>query len=354
MIQKLLPFILLTTLAGCAAQDAPQGRMSVALVTPGPGGTTYELTQGAVLEVRSEAFFESVPLSGNTAAVIISLPVGTYEATLRHPHGFVTAWPLIRHNADGSTTTVMGTLLTPMPVGVTILADDQTSLVLSFRVAASGVITFEGGQLDVSADVAVVAATGAFLHFGADEATVTSATIGAGAPPALASYWPAQGTSGLTLILAGEVSKWEQVSGAKVCAGVALGFPNVSGNAAFADLVDETLTLLGPYPAKVCTYTQGDAHFLEVQLARSGPAQTATLAAQGPGEYIFEAFFAAELPVPIFDGQTLDLSLLDWTHGPLPLRGGIAVTRVTGGDPVLWYQGDLDGVASFAFNPTAE
>ena len=56
----------------------------------------------------------------------------------------------------------------------------------------------------------------------------------------------------------------------------------------------------------------------------------------------------------IFDGQTLDLSLLDWTHGPLPLRGGIAVTRVTGGDPVLWYQGDLDGVASFAFNPTAE
>jgi hypothetical protein len=196
------------------------------------------------------------------------------------------------------------------------------------------------GTLEVSANVDEVAATGADLALDAAVA-VAGATILPDAPAELSGFWPATGDTGLAVTLAGQVGAWAPRSSRLACAPLALAQLSATGGAAFADLVEESRG-----EAELCVGSLDGAHLLEVRLARTGPARTATLAGVSTATLEFESRLAVELPAPAFDGQTLDLRVLDGAGGPLPLRGALAVAP--------WYRAGLAGTASFDFRPTAD
>jgi hypothetical protein len=351
-------FVFAAALAGCFAEPeppepaGPPGHLVMALVTTGSDGASYRLLDTAKLEVRNESFFEVFSLGDYAATVVINVPAGDYQVTLV-PDFDYTEWPLIRDDGDGTTTDVTSKLLTPMPVSVTVEADQMTALVLAFQVAASGVVTFALGALDVSAEVQLVEASGHLLEYDC-EAEIAAATVHEGAPEELDGYWPPAGTSGVQVQFSGSVDKWELSSGSTACAGVALDVPYFAGHPALVDLLNETLTVLQPHPATLCVVAEDGTQRLEIQTARFGPAQTPTLAGLGSGDFIFSSRFAAELAEPVFDGATLDLGLLDWTHGPTALSGELHVDAATDEGVVPWYHADFAGTVIVRLAPQSE
>lgn len=203
------------------------------------------------------------------------------------------------------------------------------------------------GSLAVSAHVDEVPADGADLSVDG-QVTLSEATIHAEAPPELDAWWPAGGTSEMAVVIAGHVGVWALRSTLRVCAPLDLDRAEGSGGASFAELVEESR---GP-AAEVCVSSIDGEHVLETRLVREGPATTPTLAALGRPRYRFEARFGLRLPGPVFDGATLDLRLLDGTHGPLPLHGALHVAEGAGAAP--WYDADISGSATFVFRPTAD
>jgi hypothetical protein len=199
------------------------------------------------------------------------------------------------------------------------------------------------GTLEVSAGVDETAATAARLQLDA-QVSVEEATVFPAAPASLASYWPAAGTTALATF-SGDVGAWSLRSSGRACAPLALAQAQVSGDAALADLVEESRGA-----ADLCAFSVSGRHYLEVSLSRDGAARTPALAAPARPSHHFESRFRAELGAPIFDGGTLRLGDLDGAHGPLPLGGQLVVDE-TGGAP--WYGASLGGTVSFTFTPTA-
>lgn len=200
------------------------------------------------------------------------------------------------------------------------------------------------GELEVSAGVDEVAASGADLALEAEVGIDGSSALPA-APGALASYWPPAGASGLTLAIAGEVGAWTQRSGEEACAPLALALAAGGGApAAFADLVEESRGV-----AELCVAARDGAGVLELRMSRDGAPRTAALAATGVETLHVEISLTASLPRTAFDGRTLDLRVLDGAHGPLPLAGELAVDGVA-----PWYRARLGGAAGFDFIATAE
>ena len=200
------------------------------------------------------------------------------------------------------------------------------------------------GSLEVTASVDEVDATGAFLGL-EGEAEIAQATVFPAAPGELAGYWPPAGTPGLTLTVAGVVGAWAPRSREAACAPLAITEAHGSGHPAFADMVAESRAVSG---AEVCVSLLDGAGTLELRLWREGLATTPTLAALGR-RLRFESRFRARLPEPVFDGERLDLGLLDGTRGPLPLAGALRVD-----ERVIWYQAELEGTLTLAFLPTGD
>lgn len=347
--------ILATGLMACAVDDTPPlGRLAVALSAPGPDGSTYRLLEGTQLETSGDAFFETFLLDEDSATLTFELPVGDYQVTLTHANGYTTSWPLVRTNADLSQTVVQATLVTPMPVATSIAAEVTTSLVLSFEVPGSEPVTFAAGSLAVSAEVVEVDADGALLDYGGSQVSVTEAHVHDDAPPALADYWPDEATTALSFSVHGTLGKWTQRNSTRVCAELEVEGIAAVGHAAFTDIVLNSVAA-PPASADVCIDASNPTQMLEVVLVRLGPATTGPLADQGQLEYVFLSRFAAALPEPVFVDGTLDLALLDWSHGLLPMTGFLEVTEVTPTSEFLpWFDATLGGTIDFTVTPTLE
>jgi hypothetical protein len=344
--------LLAACLAACAEDAAPPaGRLAVALVaSDNDTDASYRLIAGTRLEARiGTTLFDSFPLDGDTLSIVIELPVGTYEFRLAHDIDFGTEWPLDRIEADGSETRVTARLVTMQPMVKTIQEGVTVPLDLEFRLAASGTITFAFGSLAVSADVDVVAAGGAELHFGADQVTIASATIHPDAPASLASYWPAAGASGLFASASGFVGSWSLRSSSRACATLFLDGIGATPDTSFFDLVVQAATTSG---GEVCIDAAGPAQRLEVSMERQGPATTGPLQ-DFNADFLFVVRLAAELPEPVLVDGALDLSLIDWGHFGLPLTGSLEVSEGPGG-MVPWYDAALTGTAAFTHIPVEE
>ncbi len=338
----------------CAADvSPPTGRAEVALVGAGADGRHYRLTDGTRLEVRDGDFFETFSLDGNTASIAIDLPVGEYQVRLVHPSGYTDSWPLIRIDADGTEVFgISGTLLTPQPMSVTIAADDTTSLSLVFRVPLSGTITFASGSLEVSAEVDEVEADGAALLFDAEGVSIAAATVFAAAPDSLDTFWPVQGTNGLSAVMAGSLGKWKLQSTTRVCADLAVDTYGATDDTSFGVLFNESVAF-PPGQEKVCIYSANAKQYLEVLMVRLGSASSSALFL-GQTQYLFVTRLTAELPEAVFVDGTLSLGLLDGRHESLPFSGELSVEEATPSAFVPWYHATLAGTAHVLHQPTIE
>lgn len=343
-------------LAGCApGPEIPSGKLEVALVATAPGGTTYRLPPGARLEVRSGAYLESFSLDGDTAAVVVEVPVGEAEVRLVGQVDYGTRWPLVRVAADGTTTNVTGTLLTPQPLSVVIEEDTTISLVLTFQVANSGVITFLTGSLAVSAEVDEVAATGADLSLDASELEVSEAIVHPAAPPEIDEYWPAAGTGGLFAAVIGGVGKWTLRSSTRACAELELVGIGGSPSTSLTDLLAEASPSdVAHGDVEVCIEAQGAVQLIQVSMQRRGPAVTPVLGGLGQRELHFTFDLEAELAEPVLEGNVLHLERLDGMHAHLPYTTRMSVLEILPDGEAPWYSGTLEGTGAISFQPTSD
>jgi hypothetical protein len=286
--------------AACTAQDSDQvGTVGVALTATDASGASYRLTPGARLRMISGTYWDELALDGDSAFVRLDVPAGDYSAELVHDTINGVRWPLERTDLDGTVETVVATLTTPMPAALTVPADGQTNLVLRFEVPGFGPITFTHGSVDVSIDVVESSAGG--VEIGVEgPVTVNTVIVGATAPPQLADRMPATGATpyvGITVRVTGE---WEQSWSTGVCAPATVTIYG-GGHQGLHDLMIEALE------GAVTVCVDGGSSIVQVYSFSSGAGFTPTFGDLGALTMSFLTVVNADLPAPVFDGQTLDL-----------------------------------------------
>jgi hypothetical protein len=341
-------FVTAAALAACAETpqdfDEDTGQVSVPLVTTGSDGAQYALPAGSYLEIYNDNFYDQFSLDGDVAQLAISLPTGDYQVQLSHPAGYTDEWPLLRTDGGG-TTTVTAALLTPMPVPVTILEEDTTSLVLSFQVPELPVIVFGQGSLLVDAEVELGEASGILVAWEGGF-VVTSATFYPAAPAGLSSLMPGVVGGGFTISFSTTFrvsGPWVVAAANTVCA-PGIVETRASNDPGVSDFLEEVLTS----PQFCLSQDAPDVASAQLVGFRAGAPRTASFAALG-SSYQFVAIPSVTLTdsINFFDGSTFDLRALVGNNvgsGGLSMR----IRGSTGGPRVPWYQATAEWPSQIA------
>jgi hypothetical protein len=130
-----------------------------------------------------------------------------------------------------------------------------------------------------------------------------------------------------------------------------MGFPAIAGHPGLRELVLEARPQ-APGEATLCVFVEGGSQYIQLLMARLGPAATPTLQSLGQFEFIFAARFTAVLDEAVFDGSTLDLRALDGLHAGLTLAGEVSVDRITlNGEVIPWFRAAMSGFAHVNHTP---
>jgi hypothetical protein len=276
-------------------------------------------------------FFDEFSLDGD-GVVSFDVPAGDYSAELIHDDGHTTQWPLERTDLDGTTETVIATLVTPMPALLTVAADAQTNLVLQFQLPGFGPITFDQGTVEVSLEVTETTAGGVVAE-GSGNFTTSSVTTHPNTPPLLVSRMPALGDSNGITIGATVTGDWFMASATSACAPA---FIHVFGgpHQGITDLIDESRETDN---TTICVF-EGTPQ-LQILSFRIGAATTPTFADLGVPDWFFVSFLTIDLPAPVFDGETLDLDPAVGTSTAPATVFTRASRRQPGQPSEVWYRG---------------
>src|ERR1051325_351877 len=142
-------------MSACATDHTSMGSVSMPVETIGTDGATYRLPADTRLAFQSMSTANyDVSLDGNTSAVTFVAEEGSYLASIYNTDAdYQQTWPLTRVASDGTTSTVDAMLLTPQPLGATVVAHQSTSLSFEFAIATGGTVTFGHGTVTVSIGV---------------------------------------------------------------------------------------------------------------------------------------------------------------------------------------------------------
>ena len=331
---------LLFVLAACAPEEAPRGKLSAAIVGTGGGGAQYRLPAGTMLYVSVGSFSDTFSLDGDTTSVAFDVPVGDVEATLIHPAGYTDHWPLEKLLPGGGTDPVTGQLATPMPMTFTVLEDETTHVVISFRVAG-GIITFAEGSVEVSVDVTEVGATSGSFSINSTVAA-NAVTTGASTPADLIARLPDESATDLFIGITGTItSAWQLYTSDTVCASATVDMSEDESQG-WSDLLDETNGNFFQF----CVRDLGDGNAqLQMSNNRFGEPTTDTFADNTSEVLGYSLLMIGEFaPSPFVDG-TLDLGALDGEFA-MPIT-----VWTTVGAAESWYQGIFQGDLFLRFIP---
>jgi len=333
---------LATTAAACTETSRSEkvGSFDTAITATGSDGSLYRLPPESYVQVFNAAYSDIFPLDGDAATMSFDVPVGSYSIYLYNPFSMGAEWQLERTNVDMTTETVSATLITPLPVAVTIVEDQVTSVVFQFQVPDGGTVTFAEGELEVSINVDEQSATGGRARF--DGWMTYAANELVGGPPDMATRFPLAGESVWEM---GEVvvdaSGWVQRSSTRVCAPGTWWSYGSSHPAPF-DMLQETLS---GNAIEVCV-TSGPNPQVSVAAQRSGAPTTPTFADVASNMHFYKQFYG-NLPFQVYDGSTLDL---DAMAGSVTIQTWSFETADSG-DGTFWYEGNYDGLVNFTYTP---
>jgi hypothetical protein len=322
----------LFSVAGCIEQAESEGSVAVALTATDADGATYRLTPGARLALYGGSYYDEFSLDGD-GVVRIDVPAGDFTAELIHDDGHTTQWPLERTDLDGTTTTVIATLVTPMPALLTVPPDGQVNLVLQFQVPGFGGITFDQGTVEVSIDVAETSAGGVDTDV-RGAFTIDGVLTHANTPPVLLTRMPALGDTLDVAMVATVTGAWYQASSISACAPASIsefGGPHQG----YEDLIQESLD---PNNTSICVFATTPPQ-LQIFNFRFGEATTATFSDLGMTNWSFLSYMLADLPASVFDGDTLDL---DPVAGEFTVPARVyarSMARPPGMPGEVWYRG---------------
>ena len=321
-------------LAACGVEEPQVGVVEVALVSTGSDGALYRLPAQTLLYLQNGSYGDLFSLDGEASTVAISAPIGTYAASILHPNQYTTAWPLERV-VGGVSEVVMGTLETPMPAEITLTEGPPAALLLSFRIANGGTVTFARGDLWVSLDVEEVTATGGASLSTFGTFVTQGIQLGSG-PPELADLMPSVGDDVAVGLVGHVLPAWVQVSNQTVCTTIEIHSLSHDGTQGFIDLIIESLAPTGT----LCV-----SHaMLTIELRRFGAPTTPTFQSLG-SDFGFTTFLGTQLDVIGFDGETLDLDALAGTR----TGQSFVITQLTHLSPAgfdTWFIGDFAGPAT--------
>lgn len=196
--------------------------MAVVLSATGSDGAQYRFAEGTRLTFGNNSYLDSVEIGGGDPALTVDVPVGSHSVQLFDPSGRSDRFALTRTAADGSEPALEATL-EPVPP-FTISADATTELVLHLHAAVGGDITFARGQLGVTIDVDVAAATRFRIDVTAHVRTTTS-TFTDAAPPELADLLAGVDSEHDLAVSLLTVGAWQPSGPRTACAPVQISAP---------------------------------------------------------------------------------------------------------------------------------
>lgn len=142
--------------AGCSQEtrNSPteRGVVKVALVTTAADGNQYRLSNGTVsVYAMTGSFAFHQDITTDASSLTFSVPPDQYNAYLNSYSGL---WTLDRLAPDGTVAEVVSaTLVTPLPVALSVVANQTTQLVFTFEVPSVGTVTFDYGGVQTTIDV---------------------------------------------------------------------------------------------------------------------------------------------------------------------------------------------------------
>jgi len=359
--RKVVPVVaVLAALVGCAgsADQKPEtGQVSVAMTSTATDGTMYRLSSAYVGFISGPTYVAQY-LDTSADHILVNLPVATYNAYL-YSYAAGGGWALERLNPDG---TVAGTvdgvsLLTVLPVSLTVAANQTVPLIFTFRVPTGGTVTFAYGTVDIS--VAVQKGVADWYSFTADSIS-TVAYSGTGGPSAstLSTALPGVG-AGLEPVVAGSlVGDWVFTGGyvfdgttyMQVCTGIGFTLEALNAGAALQDWAAEISSVRVRASAfqPFCIGDNGTTNVLLLSLFRNGVPNTPTYTdLTGDSLYFYYSLYA-ELPQRVFDYSTgvLDLEAL---MGTWPITGYVYTFVYDLTTNTSWYYANAPGETTFRF-----
>lgn len=330
-----------------APRSEPVGYVSIPLTATGASGAIYHLPSGSQLFLTNASFTGAYPVDGDGDQLTVVVPPGNYTVFLLDDAGDTTVWPLRRNNSNGTVEIVPGTLdLTPT---IAVVENQTTSLVIRFRVATTGPITFGRGSVGISVEVDET--TPAFdIDIDAPSLSVQQADFGETAPAALTPRLPGPGGSGDSYQLHLHTDGvWVAQNPDTICTTVTASV-NASGNAGFIDLVAEA----PPSGSEQLCIDQLPNHFalITMRFNHQGDASTELLSDLGGAPYIVVHGITMSFLGELYDGRTLHLEALSGTHDLSTLvDGAIFATGDSPFGPIfqLWYNLNESGTGQLTF-----
>jgi hypothetical protein len=324
-------------LAGCSETQGGTGSIQAALVTTGADGATYRLPDDSYLALwGGPGFYDEFSLDGPGSVLTINVPAGDYEAWLgNYVGGYATAWPLERTNPDSTVETVMATLVTPNPTGISVIAEVTTNLVYTFIVPDIGPVTFDTGSVNVSFEVDGAEASSVTFETYADTTAQYNAFTDS-APPSLAGDMPALGefvAVGWNVQVTGG---WHLRSSQMTCA------PAITAGTGWShpghgDALNEALHHL-TYYHEICISTPEQGNRMSLSGYGVGTPTTPTFAPYGT-DMQFGNSIVTYLPVAVFDGTSLNLGPLVGSHSLSNFEHWQFLQGVDGGEWEFWHEG---------------
>jgi hypothetical protein len=126
------------------------GTLKTALSTIGSDGATYTFVTGSTLNLSRGTWSDSYPFDGPETVFTQTLGVGTYELGLQFG---IYGSPVLTRTFNGETKNVNAIWTDPQPVTFGITPSATTNVVLHFTVPGMADVTFETGQVSVTAEV---------------------------------------------------------------------------------------------------------------------------------------------------------------------------------------------------------
>jgi hypothetical protein len=249
--------------------------------------------------VQSSTFAQFFPIDGSDSTLSLSLPVGTFTASLSPS-------PLQLQKTVGTTTTLVdATLLNTLPLTFVVVENQTTSLDLRFQVEGLRDITFSTGQVLVTLSVAN-AAVDASRTVTQGSTTVSEVEFDPSASSAARSLLGVDVGDALGFGITFQTSgTWHLAGTSRACISgqaVKVTFPAGTG---LAGRMAEELNGFGDF----CVIDSGatDSVNLRVDNLVTPADQASTL----PGLYDFALNVSVPLTSDIFDGVNLRQSALE-------------------------------------------
>jgi hypothetical protein len=311
-----------TNQGGTTAGKKPHGQVSVALTSTATDGTQYRLKNAYVAFLGQNGTYFSQYLDTTADHILVNLPVGTYNAYL---YSTVTGggWALDLIHADGTDAGPVDgvSLLTVLPVQITVAPNSTVPLVFTFRVPTGGTITFVYGTVDITVDVQKGVAD--WYSFDGDAiSTVSYAQIGGPSASTIATVLPDVGVGFEATFSGSLVGSWFFSNGyssgnttyVRVCTAIDVSLQAPAGGAGVQDLLAEVMTGFNPSSGylPLCISDDGTRNMLDLYLYRYGAPTTATFTALTSDDLFFSLELVGVLPARVFDYGTgvLDLGAL--------------------------------------------